>query len=125
MRARQGDIGLLAEHFGRRMGVELEWSNWPGFTSRAMAELEAYAWPGNVRELRNVVERAVYRHEDPERPVDEIVFDPFFSPFAPEAGPRLAPQPEAERRGAGRRVVRAAAGRPGRDRRFARFGRGL
>jgi len=95
MRARQGDIGLLAEHFGRRMGVELEWSNWPGFTSRAMAALEAYPWPGNVRELRNVVERAVYRHEDPERPVDEIVFDPFFSPFAPESEPRHVPLPEA------------------------------
>lgn len=83
MRARQGDIPLLAEHFGRRMGVELDWPNWPGFTSRASAALEAYAWPGNVRELRNVVERAVYRHEDPERPVDEIVFDPFHSPWAP------------------------------------------
>lgn len=83
MRARQGDIPLLAEHFGRRMGVELDWPNWPGFTSRASAELEAYAWPGNVRELRNVIERAVYRHEDPERPIDEIVFDPFHSPWAP------------------------------------------
>jgi psp operon transcriptional activator len=50
-----------------------------------MAELEAYHWPGNVRELRNVVERAVYRHEDPERPVDGIVFDPFYSPWAPAA----------------------------------------
>ncbi|MEO6433500.1 MAG: phage shock protein operon transcriptional activator [Sphingomicrobium sp.] len=86
MRARQGDISLLAEHFGRRMGVELEWPHWPGFSSRAMAQLEAYAWPGNVRELRNVVERAVYRHEDPERAVDEIVFNPFHSPFAPERG---------------------------------------
>ncbi|HYX45457.1 MAG TPA: phage shock protein operon transcriptional activator [Sphingomicrobium sp.] len=83
LRARQGDIPLLAEHFGRRMGVELDWPNWPGFTSRAAAELEAYAWPGNVRELRNVIERAVYRHEDPERPIDEIVFDPFHSPWAP------------------------------------------
>ena len=83
LRARQGDVPLLAEHFGRRMGVELEWSNWPGFSRRAMAELELYPWPGNVRELRNVVERAVYRHEDPERPVDEIVFDPFSSPWAP------------------------------------------
>jgi psp operon transcriptional activator len=83
LRARQGDIPLLAEHFGRRMAVELDWPNWPGFSSRAMAELEAYHWPGNVRELRNVVERAVYRHEDPERPVDEIIFDPFFSPWAP------------------------------------------
>ena len=85
LRSRQGDVPLLAEHFGRRMAVELEWSNWPGFTSRALAELEAYPWPGNVRELRNVIERAVYRHEDPEREVDIIVFDPFHSPWAPSA----------------------------------------
>src|SRR4029079_3406741 len=68
LRAREGDVPLLAEHFGRRMAVELDWPNWPAFTSRAMGELQAYHWPGNVRELRNVVERAVYRHEDPERP---------------------------------------------------------
>ena len=90
LRARQGDIPLLAEHFGRRMAVELDWSNWPGFTSRALAELEAYSWPGNVRELRNVIERAVYRHEDPERPVDEINFDPFHSPWAPKTGERVS-----------------------------------
>ena len=35
LRARQGDIPLLAEHFGRRMAAELDWSNWPGFTPRA------------------------------------------------------------------------------------------
>jgi len=85
LRAREGDIPLLSEHFGRRMSVELEWTNWPGFSPRAMAELEAYHWPGNVRELRNAVERAVYRHEDPERAVDEIIFDPFHSPWAPGA----------------------------------------
>jgi psp operon transcriptional activator len=85
LRARQGDVPLLAEHFGRRMAVELDWPNWPGFAPRALADLEAYAWPGNVRELRNVIERAVYRHEDPERPVEEIVFDPFHSPWAPSA----------------------------------------
>jgi len=83
LRAREGDVPLLAEHFGRRMSVELDWPNWPGFTSRAMGELEAFHWPGNVRELRNVIERAVYRHEDPERPIDEIIFDPFHSPWAP------------------------------------------
>jgi psp operon transcriptional activator len=86
LRARQGDVPLLAEHFGRRMAVELDWANWPGFTPRALADLENYAWPGNVRELRNVVERAVYRHEDPERPIDVINFDPFHSPWAPSAG---------------------------------------
>jgi psp operon transcriptional activator len=83
LRARQGDIPLLAEHFGRRMAVELDWPNWPGFTPRALEELETYSWPGNVRELRNVVERAVYRHEDPERPIEEINFNPFQSPWAP------------------------------------------
>ena len=86
MRARAGDIPLLAEHFGRRMAVELDWPNWPGFTAKAMAELEAYPWPGNVRELRNVVERAVYRAEDPERAIDSIQFDPFQSPWAPGRG---------------------------------------
>ncbi len=97
LRARQGDVPLLAEHFGRRMGVELDWSNWPAFTPRALAELEAYHWPGNVRELRNVVERAVYRHEDPERPVDEIQFDPFHSPWAPAStgAPLISPAPTA------------------------------
>jgi psp operon transcriptional activator len=87
MRARQGDVPLLAEHFARRMALELEWNNWPGFTPRALAALEAYPWPGNVRELRNVVERAVYRHEDPERAIDDINFNPFHSPWAPTGGP--------------------------------------
>jgi psp operon transcriptional activator len=86
LRARQGDVPLLAEHFARRMAIELEWSNWPGFTPRAVAELETYPWPGNVRELRNVVERAVYRHEDPERAIDDIQFNPFHSPWAPMPG---------------------------------------
>ncbi|MFL6760677.1 phage shock protein operon transcriptional activator [Sphingomonas sp.] len=91
LRARQDDVPLLAEHFGRRMAVELDWSNWPGFTARAIGALEAYHWPGNVRELRNVVERAVYRHENPERPIDEIQFDPFHSPWAPAARGEATP----------------------------------
>jgi psp operon transcriptional activator len=93
LRARSGDIPLLAEHFGRRMAVELDWPNWPGFTSRLVAEFEAYPWPGNVRELRNVVERAVYRAEDPERPIDEVQFDPFHSPWANAPAPAAAPSP--------------------------------
>jgi len=91
LRVRQGDIPLLVEHFGRRMGVELDWSNWPGFSDEAMRQMERYPWPGNVRELRNVVERAVYRWEDPERPVDSIQFDPFHSPWAPKASPPATP----------------------------------
>jgi psp operon transcriptional activator len=99
MRSRKGDIPLLVEHFGRRMAVELDWPNWPGFSPRALAELEAYPWPGNVRELRNVIERAVYRAEDPEREIDAIQFDPFQSPWAQSDGAPVpadgARQPEA------------------------------
>ena len=94
LRARQGDIPLLVEHFARRMAAELEWPNWPGFSDKAMAEMERYRWPGNVRELRNVVERAVYRWEDPERPVDAIQFDPFHSPWAPTGTPAATPDHE-------------------------------
>ena len=94
LRARQGDIPLLVEHFARRMAAELEWPNWPGFSDKAMAEMERYRWPGNVRELRNVVERAVYRWEDPERPVDAIQFDPFHSPWAPTGTPAATPYHE-------------------------------
>jgi psp operon transcriptional activator len=89
LRSRGGDVPLLAEHFGRRMAVELDWPNWPGFTPAATERLEAYPWPGNVRELRNVIERAVYRHEDAERPIDAIQFDPFASPWAPASDPAL------------------------------------
>ncbi len=82
LRLRQGDVPLLAEHFGRRMAAELEWEGWPGFTDGANRQLAAYHWPGNVRELRNVVERAVYRWDQPERPIAAIQFNPFASPWS-------------------------------------------
>ncbi len=83
LRAREGDVRVLADHFGRRMAAEINWPQWPGFVPATMAELEAYRWPGNVRELRNVVERAVYRWSEPNRPIDRITFDPFASPWKP------------------------------------------
>ncbi|EIZ77124.1 psp operon transcriptional activator [Novosphingobium sp. Rr 2-17] len=82
LRAREGDVFELADYYGRRMGSELEWSRWPGFSPAALEALEAYEWPGNVRELRNVVERAVYRWADESRPIDEVVFDPFASAWS-------------------------------------------
>ena len=83
LRHRVSDIPVLADHFGRRMALELEWPRWPGFSEEASATLLAYQWPGNVRELRNVIERAVYRWLDPEQPIAEIQFDPFESPWTP------------------------------------------
>jgi psp operon transcriptional activator len=87
LRAREGDVPVLADHFGRRMASELGWPYWPGFGASASEALAEHGWPGNVRELRNVVERAVYRWDDPERPVDAIQFDPFESPWRPAAPP--------------------------------------
>ncbi|WP_100260685.1 phage shock protein operon transcriptional activator [Qipengyuania seohaensis] len=83
LRVREGDIGVLADYFGRRMGAELGWEAWPGFAEHVAKELEEHPWPGNVRELRNVVERAVYRWDDWEAPIGHVQFDPFDSPWKP------------------------------------------
>ena len=100
LRAREGDIAVLTDYFGRRMGSELGWDRWPGFSRGAMAVLERYNWPGNVRELRNVIERAVYRWGACDSPVAEITLDPFDSPWKPVASPHmvasLPPQPRDE-----------------------------
>ncbi len=55
---RQGDVGLLAEHF---LAVYARKNNKPvpELTRDALEALTRYAWPGNVRELENVIERAV------------------------------------------------------------------
>jgi psp operon transcriptional activator len=87
LRARAEDIPLLAESFGRAMALELGWERFPGFARRALEALTSYPWPGNVRELKNVVERAVYRAASPRRPIAELAFDPFASPFRPQAAP--------------------------------------
>jgi len=91
LRARDGDVALLADHFGRRMASELGWERWPNFTPELLATMEAYDWPGNVRELRNTVERAVYRWDDDRTPIAEMALDPFVSPWAPKASRVVEP----------------------------------
>ncbi len=93
LRVREGDIGVLAEYFGRRMGAELGWEEWPGFAEHVAREMEGHQWPGNVRELRNVVERAVYRWDDWENPIAHVQFDPFDSPWKPAAPVKVAKGP--------------------------------
>jgi psp operon transcriptional activator len=96
LRHRREDIAVVADYVALRMTKELGRDMFPGFSDRAMAELEAYHWPGNVRELRNVVERAVYRTA-PGQQVDELILDPFESPWRPAApdAPVLKPAPSA------------------------------
>ncbi|WP_026872320.1 phage shock protein operon transcriptional activator [Inquilinus limosus] len=83
LRARPEDIPLLAAHFAQAMAHVLDRPGFPGFAPAAMAALHAHPWPGNIRELKNAVERAVYR-TPPDRPVTEIVLDPFASPWRPK-----------------------------------------
>ena len=85
LRERPGDVMLLAEHFAINMSAELGREVFAGFTTGAQEALRQYPWPGNVRELKNVVERCVYRAEAEEL-VDEIVLDPFESPYRPLPG---------------------------------------
>lgn len=103
LRAREGDIAVLADYFARRMAAELGWPRWTGFGKHAAEQLETYDWPGNVRELRNVVERAIYRWDETDKPVDAIQFDPFASPWrmaalrppVEEEGASPSPSPQA------------------------------
>ena len=58
LRARRGDVALLALHFCE---VFSQAHGKPGttLTEDAVAELSAERWPGNIRQLQNFVERLV------------------------------------------------------------------
>ncbi|MFT2091352.1 phage shock protein operon transcriptional activator [Paraglaciecola sp. 2405UD69-4] len=83
LRERKEDIMMLAENFAINMARELEMELFSGFTEKAKRTLLDYHWPGNIRELKNVVERAVYRSNNPNIPVHQIVLDPFESQYRP------------------------------------------
>jgi len=84
LRERREDIMMLAENFAINMAREMEMELFSGFTEKAKRTLLDYDWPGNIRELKNVVERAVYRTNNPHLPVHEIILDPFESAFRPK-----------------------------------------
>jgi psp operon transcriptional activator len=85
LRERKEDIMILAEHFAINMARELEWELFSGFSSKVKQNMLDYAWPGNVRELKNVVERSLYRSNNPHVPVHELIIDPFESPYRPQS----------------------------------------
>ncbi len=70
LRERREDIPLLAHHFARARGAEID--------DAAVAELGQRAWPGNVRELRNAVARTLALgrpHSSPIRDEPDPVVD--------------------------------------------------
>ncbi len=86
LRERRDDILVMAEHFAIQMCRELGLAYFPGFSSSARQMLLDYRWPGNVRELKNVVERSVYRHSEPDEQLDTIIINPFH-PRHPQGSP--------------------------------------
>lgn len=56
LRSRQGDIGLLANHFLGQLNRESKTQKL--LSQGAEAALSSYPWPGNVRELKNALQRA-------------------------------------------------------------------
>jgi psp operon transcriptional activator len=84
LRHRHKDITLLANQFGIQMSSELGWEVFPGFTGRALEQLTRHPFYGNVRELKNAIERSVYRWGRYSDPIDDLVLDPFHSPWQPD-----------------------------------------
>jgi len=86
LRARPGDVLLLAGYFASNLCQELGLPAFGGFSPEATRQLQSHPWPGNVRELRNVVERSLYRQADPCRQLAQLVLDPFASPWRLASG---------------------------------------
>jgi DNA-binding NtrC family response regulator len=59
LRARGGDVLLLAQHFLAQHAASATGKRVTGLSPQVAEKLLSYAWPGNVRELQNSIERAV------------------------------------------------------------------
>ncbi|MGD2118338.1 MAG: sigma 54-interacting transcriptional regulator [Chromatiales bacterium] len=62
LRARQGDVPILARHFLN--AANQEYGRNLTFGTGAIEILDGYPWPGNIRQLENLVKRAVLMCSD-------------------------------------------------------------
>ncbi|MET1255997.1 sigma 54-interacting transcriptional regulator [Aliikangiella maris] len=58
LRERKGDIKLLAQHFVKLAGIQVNRKNC-SISEQAIKRLEAHHWPGNIRQLQNLIFRSV------------------------------------------------------------------
>jgi DNA-binding NtrC family response regulator len=92
LRARKGDIPLLAQHFIDRHGEGRVVSIAP----EALAALSTYHWPGNVRELESCILRMISRTE--RRVLEAADIPPCLTSPPPSAAPASSELEQAERR---------------------------
>lgn len=72
LRQRRDDILLLADHFVRKLSLEVRKREF-SLEAAAREKLLTYPWPGNVRELQNTIERAVIIGTGPSIHPNEII----------------------------------------------------
>jgi psp operon transcriptional activator len=92
LRARRGDVLLLARHFATRMARELDRAEPPVISDAAAEALERHTWPGNAR-AENVVSVPCTGRSGV---ISEIEFDlqsPSFAPRPERAAPAGAATP--------------------------------
>jgi DNA-binding NtrC family response regulator len=102
LRARGGDVLLLAQAFAVRLAGRLN-KKVTGITAPAAERLLTYSWPGNIRELQNAMERAVALTQFEEIVVEDLpksVRDYKRAPLLPSGddASELLPMHEVERR---------------------------
>ena len=74
LRARKGDVAILAQHFLK--AANEEYDTVVAFGVGSVELLEQYPWPGNIRQLENLVKRAVLLTPGPaigRRLIEEIL----------------------------------------------------
>jgi PAS domain S-box-containing protein len=103
LRARAGDVALLAQHFlerfARKLGKKLT-----AIEPESLQRLLRYDWPGNVRELQNVMERASLLSAGPAVVLRDPLRAGGAAPGAAAVQPRTLEEVEAEHI---RRVLRS------------------
>jgi len=78
LRAKKGDIPLLARHFLKFYGNKY-FKPEAEFSTKALEKLCAYQFPGNVRELQYIIERAVIMADSEILQASDLVFSPIES----------------------------------------------
>jgi DNA-binding NtrC family response regulator len=85
------DIPLLADHFLKKVRIELD-SSGKRFSRAALEKLLKHHWPGNIRELQNVTRRAVLFCPGPVIDSEHLMIE---SPL-PVSVPGISREPDME-----------------------------